>query len=299
MNILQTALITLEQSCLYFPLVLGAYVSISLMKLPDLSIEAAYLFGALLATRLLMLNLGLPLGLMLVLIVLVSIFGGVVVGLTSSMLTRYAKIPHLLSSILTVGLFHGLNQLTLGSAMVSLSSYVNVLTLGDWFVKNPELPVLFAVMMSLLIVGYLFLKTQLGYALAVFGNNPNFFGHYGISTNFVVLTGVALANGLAGLSGYFVAQSSGFVDVNAGHGMALFCITALILGKAFACTNKFFSIRVPIMGTIGYFTIMQLLLNLGFNQKYFTMIQAFLVLSILIYTYRLKGRHMMADHLGV
>lgn len=299
MSIMQTALITLEQSCLYFPLVLGAYISISLMKLPDLSIEAAYLFGALLATRVMLMDIAFPNAVILPVVLLVSVIGGIAVGCISSTLTRYAKIPHLLSSILTVGLFHGLSQLILGSSMVSLSKFADIMVIGDWFVKYPELPLLFLIMVGLLGSGYFFFKTQLGYSFAVFGDNPHFFEHHRISTNYVVMTGIMLANGLAGLSGYFVAQTSGFVDINAGHGIALFCITALILGKTFSFTNKFLAVRVPLVGTLSYFVIIQLLLQVGFNQKYFTMVQAGFVILILVYKYRLKGRRMMADHLGV
>ena len=38
---------------------------------------------------------------------------------------------------------------------------------------------------------FLFLKTQLGYSIAVYGNNPAFFQFYGISTGFVVACGLA------------------------------------------------------------------------------------------------------------
>ncbi len=39
-------LVVLEQSLLHIPLVIGAYVSLSLLKVPDLSIESAYVVGA-------------------------------------------------------------------------------------------------------------------------------------------------------------------------------------------------------------------------------------------------------------
>ena len=41
-----TLLVTLEQTLLYVPLVVGGYISISLMKVPDLSLESAFIFGA-------------------------------------------------------------------------------------------------------------------------------------------------------------------------------------------------------------------------------------------------------------
>ena len=48
---MNTLLIIIEQICLYLPLVFGAYISMSLLKLPDLSIETAYVFGAILGSQ--------------------------------------------------------------------------------------------------------------------------------------------------------------------------------------------------------------------------------------------------------
>ena len=64
------------------------------------------------------------------------------VGMISSILTQKAKIPHLLSSIMTIGLFHGINQFVLGGPNISLSAQVNILeyfNIFDFLVQNPEL----------------------------------------------------------------------------------------------------------------------------------------------------------------
>ena len=84
-------------------------------------------------------------------------------------------------------------------------------------------------------------RTQIGYSYAVYGNNPQFFRNYGISTSFVFITGIMIANALAGLSGYLFAQSNSFIELNMGLGKALLCITALILGKSLVRTKKPFS----------------------------------------------------------
>jgi putative tryptophan/tyrosine transport system permease protein len=297
--VLHTMLIVLEQSFLYMPLVFGAYISISLMKMPDLSIESAYVFGAIVAVRCLEKMQWLPFSLHLPVALCLALLGGMVVGLISSCLTQFARIPHLLSSVLTIGLFHGINQFILGTSSFSLSSFINPLAVGFW-AKNPELPILASVGFGLIILGCLFLHTQLGYSFAVFGNNSQFFENYKISTAFICCSGITLANALAGISGYFVAQSSGFVDVNAGLGMALFCVTSLILGKALYFFRKPFSLTIPIIGTLSYFSIAQFLLKIGFNQKYFTMIQAAIVLFILINRFRKMKQHRMSiDNLGV
>lgn len=293
-----TVLIILELSCLYLPLVLGAYVNISLMKVPDLSIESAYVFGGIVGAQMLTCCTDLPLPLTLLAVIVASILGGMIVGCFSSFFTRLAHLPHLLSSILTGGIFYGVNQLVLGGANMSLGVYKNPLAMGDFLMRSPELTGLACIALLLSVVGYYFLKTQLGFALAIFGNNPNFFEHYGIATDVIFAKGIILGNGLAGLSGYLIAQSSGFIDVNAGLGMALGCITALILGKTLVRTKKNLSILVPLVGTVAFCALQQVLLKIGCSQKYFTSIQAVVVLFILMYKYRHEHAS-GSDNLGV
>ena len=48
---IETVLIILEQVLLHFPLILGAYISISLLKVPDLSLESAYVCDAIMGAQ--------------------------------------------------------------------------------------------------------------------------------------------------------------------------------------------------------------------------------------------------------
>lgn len=296
---LEIALIVCEQAFLYFPLIMGAYISISLLKVPDLSIESAYVFGAICAARLMPTLSALPLPLMLCCTVLASIIGGILVGGVVFILTRLFHVPHLLASILTIGLFHGLNQLVLGTSNFSLSAYENPLAWLDGIALHPEFIVLAVIFTALVTLGILLFRTQLGYSFFIYGNNPSFFSNYDISSKYVFCGGLLIANALAGLAGYCVAQSSSFIDVNAGFGMALFSVTCLILGKALV-RSRLCSVLVPIVGIFAYGIIQQGLLKVGFNLKYFTMIQSAIVLGILISQYRHGGiRKHKIDNLGV
>ncbi len=292
-----TALVVLEFVCLYFPLVLGSYCTISLMKIPDLSIEAAYVCGSITGVRMLILTNHMSIFASAVLSFSASIAGGLLVGLTSSMLTHRAGFPHLLSSILTAGIFHGANQFLLGTSNVSITSRRNLIGLLDYLRRYPELPTLIIATIIIAVVGHFFLKTKLGTSLAVYGNNPRFFENYGISTRFIFISGVMISNGLAGLAGFFDAQASGFVDVNMGALKALFCITSIILGKTLVASDKPASIWVPIVGSFSYFIIIQLLLKINFNLKYFTMVNSLIVATILIVKYNQSRSR--TNHLGV
>lgn len=290
----ETILIITEQALMHFPLILGAYISVSLMKLPDLSIESAYIFGALAATKIVPYCVELPTPIALMLILSTSIISGALVGIVSGILTHKARIPYLLASIISVGIFHGISQLCAG-VYVSVSGYENILA-SNYMQLHPELPLLVFICGLFTLAAFYFFKTELGYCLAVFGNNPSFFAHYGISTSYVFVTGLAIANGCAGISGYLCAQSNGFADISMGFGKLLLCVTALILGKIIPI--KKISVLIPIAGLFAYFTLQQLLLKVGFDLRYFTMVQALVIVAILIVQHR-KKENLHSDHLGV
>lgn len=295
---LNMILVIAEQSLLHFPLILGAYLSFSLLKVPDLSIEVAYVVGAIAASYAMNGMVTMPMGFMIIGIMVATLFGGALVGFTSSMLTQKGGFSHLLSSIVAVGLFHGINQF-ISPAYVSLSKTYNYLTFFDYIPQHPEFLMLALIGCIMIVLTYCLFKTQLGYAYAVYGNNPQFFNNYGISTSFVFITGIMLANACAGFSGYLFAQSNNFIELSMGVGKALLCVTALILGKAFVQSKKPFSLCIPAVGTVVYFTLQQLLLKVGFNLKYFTAVQALLVLCIMMYTYRTQQQRSFNDSLGV
>lgn len=286
-----------EQSALYLPLVLGAYISIALMRLPNLSIETAFVTGAVLGQVALRCAPAMPQGLLLIMVCGVSLLGGLIVGLAKALFMQCAAMPSLLASILATGVFYGINLYVLDGAIVSLASYTNPLVLGV-MTEHAELYSLFGVALVGSLVCFLLFKTQLGYSLAIYGNNPQFFKHYNISSSYVVIMGLMLGNALAGLSGYLVAQNSGFVDINAGMGVTLFCITALMLGKLCMRSKTVMSVVVPLAGVVLYCLIQQLLLRVGCNIKYFMVIQALVVFCVVLAKNRGKEQS-HTDHLGV
>ena len=57
-------------------------------------------------------------------------------------------------------------------------------------------------------------------------------------------------------------------------------------GQSISAHQKIASILVPITGTFAYFTLQQSLLKVGFNLKYFSALQALMVLGLLIAFYK-------------
>jgi putative ABC transport system permease protein len=291
---LDTLLIILEQACTYIPLIAGAYICIASMKVPDLSIESAYMFGAMVSAKMITM-MHAPVIIVVPLVILASMMGGMYVGLLSSVITTYGKIPHLLSSILTIGLLHGITQAISGS-YISLSTFENPLIIAKSFDHHPELVCLAIIACMVLIGIYLLFKTQLGYSYIVYGNNPHFFKYYHISSSYIFITGIVISNALAGLAGYLNAQTNGFSDLNLGLGKALLCITSLILGKTMVADKRLPTL-ITAGGTMLYFALQQSLIKIGFDLKYFAMVQAIIVLIILLFVY--KKKHESIHHLGV
>jgi putative ABC transport system permease protein len=285
---INTMSVIFEQLLLHVPLILGAYISFSLLDVPDLSIESAYVMGACVGAQVLkatpyfisVSNSSLDLGFTFCVGLIASLVAGAVVGSVSSIFTQKGGFSHLLSSIVTNGLFHGINQYLFPSYL-SLAGLVS---------SGSEYGMLVGIAAILVSLVYLLFKTQLGYAYAVYGTNHQFFAHYGISTHYVFTSGIMLANALAGLSGYLVGQASMCVELNMGAGKALFCITVLILGSCVRSKRTGASVLVPLRGVAIYFTLQQVLLKLGFNLKYFTAVQAIIVACIFLCVLRDKQK---------
>lgn len=287
-----------EQIGLYIPLVLGAYLSISLMKIPNLSIETAYVFGAIMASQVLMFegNCGVV---MLMLALILAACGGAIVGIVAATLNVSAKFSHILSAIITMGLFHGIAQWVMGGAHMTISHVYNPLRLLDRVPEFPELPVIMMIVIFVCFLFYVLLKTELGIACALYGDNIAFLKNYRMNQSYVVVAGMAISGALAGISGYMVAQSNGFADSTMGVGLPLLCLSSLIIGKSLYQSGRPIQMSAALIGIIGYFVMQTILLKVGFDLKYFTSVQAVLVATLLMLSSRLLKRHDQQNLLGI
>ncbi|HXF29498.1 MAG TPA: hypothetical protein VN457_06575, partial [Chlamydiales bacterium] len=197
----------IEQALIALPLLIGAYITLSLLKLPDFSIESAYLFGAVVAF--LTKDCSLPV------VALSALGGGIVVGATVSTLHQICRLPFLLAAIVTNGIFHGLTQFALGTSMKSFHPAFALSELSLCIIVG---------LLLVLIVGVC-LRSQLGYSFAIYGNNPLFFHHHPVSGRYVLFFGMMTGHGCAGLSGFLFATSNGFVDLTMNFGVILLCLT--------------------------------------------------------------------------
>lgn len=287
----------LEQILLFLPLLLGAYISMGLMKISNLSIESGYLFGAILASELLL--DGYTGFAALAVALLGSAFGGAISGIIAGTLAEKAQFSHVLSAIITIGLFQGIAQLVIGGSHITLSGVYNPLKSFVKFQQYPNLIMIGLVSFFLYLLFCIFMKTQLGMSCAIYGNNPCFLQNYRMNQSFVVISGLAISNAFAGISGYMVAQSNGFVDLYMGMGLPLLCLSSLIIGKTIRGSFRPIQPSIPLLGAVGYFVIQFLLLEIGFDLRYFIAIQAVLVAAMLLISSRFFKESSRQDLLGI
>jgi putative ABC transport system permease protein len=220
----------------------GVYLTFRVLDFPDLTVDASFPAGA--AVAAVVITSGAPPSL--------ALPGAFVIGALLGALTAVAhltlRINSLLASILTVTAAFTINLRIQGSANVSLLGQETFYTplidpardvleawLGDTGLqinRNVVTAVVAAVVLVVLVVLLnLFFRTEVGLALRSTGANQQMSRAQGIDTRRYVLGGVALSNGLIGVSGALVSQHQGFADVNSGAGLIIAGLAAVIIGE--------------------------------------------------------------------
>lgn len=221
---------------------LGVFITFRILNFPDLTIDGSFPLGASIAAILISTGanpfLSLP----------VAFLGGALAGVSTALIANKLKIHSLLASILTTTALITVNLRVMGRSNIPLLKETTVFTPfidpvravlsavgGDNLVRlsNNILAILLAGTVVLLIKAILdwFMSTEIGLAIRATGANPQMIRAYGTDTQKVIVLGLALSNGLVGLSGALFAQYQGFADVNMGLGLIIAGLAAVIVGE--------------------------------------------------------------------
>lgn len=246
---------SLEQSLLFFPLVLGVYLSYSILRVTDMTVEGSFVLGAGLFAKLL------SLGNTVLLSGAAAIAAGLVAGLAIALIQRHGKIQSLIAGIIGVFMLYSINLQVMGRPNIGLQDL------------NGISPVkLLIIIVSLALVFGFLMKTRVGLMLRAFGSNAGLLKTLGKSNEFYRMLGLSLSNGLAALCGVLTAVQNGFADIHMGFGMALIAICTVMIGgqllkglfekKSFAIT---YEILACFVGVYIYFIGTQILLTQGID----------------------------------
>lgn len=126
---------------------------------------------------------------------------------------------------------------------------------------------------------YWFFGTEIGSALRATGNNEDMIRALGVNTKLTKLLALMLSNGLVGMSGALVCQSQKYADIQMGTGAIVIGLAAIVIGEVlfgwfrnFAC-----KLAAAVIGSVIYFVIRAIVLQLGLNPNYMKLLSAVIV----------------------
>ncbi len=259
---------------------LGIFISMKIFKIPDITTDGSYTLGAVITT--LGLLKGWPIGLVLLFTFLISSLAGACTGFIST----YLKVNPLLAGILMMTSLYSINLTLLGRSntpLVNVKTLFSVFHHGDENTYSEFIILGIVVIFIGLILAFL-LKSDFGIAMRATGDSESMVRSMGVNTSRMKILGLALANGLIGISGSLVAQYQGFVDVNMGVGVVITGLGSVVLGDAILSIFSLQSIPLKLIGVILGAVIFQLVLalsiSLGIDPNLLKLTTAVLVLFV-------------------
>lgn len=289
-DILRTSLLgSLGQGLLHAPVVIGVFMSLRIMKKPDLTVEGTFAFGAVIAMT--MLHNGAHFMATLV----VACLGGSIAGLATALIHTKLKVDGIISGLLVTMALFSINLFVMGGNTISapLDSFIfapirgRLLTFGIQPFNALLLSYIIVGAITLFIViAFLFLlyNTLFGLSIRATGDNERMACSIGVNTDSRKITSLAISNAITGLSGALVAQQQSGANVNMGTGVLVIGLAALVLGEIITPRNASILTRLffIMLGSFIYFSCISLIIVSGLlGPEWTRLLAALLTLSAL------------------
>ena len=120
------------------------------------------------------------------------------------------------------------------------------------------------------------------------GCNANMARAQGINTNFNIVLGLMLSNGLVAFSGALLSQYQGFADVQMGRGAIVIGLAAVVIGEAvFSKIFRNFALKLLSVGigSVIYYIVMQICIWFKIDTDLLKMLSAIVVAIFLAVPY--------------
>ncbi len=206
------------QGLIWGIMAIGVYITYKILDVADLTVDGTMCTGG--AVSIMMMLNGYNVWVSL----LVALAAGMLAGLVTGIFHTFMGIPAILAGILTQLALYSINLKIMGKAnqAISVMNYDLLVSLRN--VKNVPFyqnSILVVSIFCIVIIGvlYWFFGTELGCSLRATGCNPNMSRAQGINTNFNVVLGLMISNGLVALASALYSQYQGFADINMGRGV--------------------------------------------------------------------------------
>ena len=274
-----TALLgAVAQGILWGAMVLGVYITYKLLDIADLTADGSFAFGGCVcAVMIVNFNMN-PL-----LALLFATFAGMIAGLVTGALHTIFEIPAILAGILTQISLWSINLRVMGKSNIPL---LKTNTIFSWLtdatgMSNAVAGVILGgiIIVLVIMILYWFFGTELGSALRATGNNEAMIRALGVNTGHAKLLALVISNGLIGLSGGLIVQSQKYADINAGTGAIVIGLAAIVIGEVILgkVISFWMKLSAAVVGSIVYFVIRGIVLQLGMDANDMKMLSAIIV----------------------
>lgn len=267
---------------LYAFMAMGVFITFRIHDFPDITVDGSFVTGAAMTAVLIIAGVNPWLALL-----LSFLAAGAAGAITALIHTRF-QINGLLAGIMVMTGLYSVNLHIMGRSNIPLLNEPGFIT----SIKNinPGLPyevwlciVFSAVVAVFWLAVSAFFRTDFGISMRATGNNPTMAAASGINVNGMKIFGIALANGMVGISGSLVAQYQGFADIGMGIGSIVFGLAAVIVGETVLPMRSIWAKTAgAIAGSIIFRLMVALALYVGLNPIDLKLITAVFVLAILI-----------------
>ncbi len=273
----------LEQGLVYAVMALGVYITYKILDFPDLTVDGSFPLGAALTASML------AAGQAAVLTLPVSFLAGAAAGICTGLIHVKVKVRDLLSGIIMMTALYSINLRITGRANLPIyqqetifdNSFLNAVfpeQAASWQTAAVLLVLVFAVKGLL----DLYLKTQSGFLLRAAGDNDTIVTSLGVDKGRVKIIGLAIANGLASLSGCLFAQQQRFFDISIGTGTVVIGLASVIIGTSLFRKVRFLKLTTGVVaGALLYKGCVAIAISLGLKSTDLNLITAILFLLVL------------------
>lgn len=281
---------SVETGLVFSLVALGVFVTFRVLSFPDLTVDGSFALGGAVASVLIISGMD-PF-----LASLAAAAAGAMAGLVTAWLHVKLRIMALLASILTMIGLYSINIRIMKGPTVPLLNERTVITAFDAIgLKSSVLgPLVFVVVAAFATAALCaFLLSERGLAMRATGANPTMARAHGVRTTRAILLGLAICNGLVGLSGGLLAQAQGAADVSMGIGVVIIGLAAVIGGTAVVPGRMLvLSVIACVLGSILYQLIVAASLNagtLGLTASDVNLVTAVLVCIAIVLSNRAGG----------
>ena len=286
------------QGLIWGIMAIGLYITYRVLDVADLTVDGSFCTGGAVCVMLILAGFNPAVAMLAAFVV------GMCTGFATGFFHTFCGIPAILAGILTQ---LGLWSVNLAIMGMKANQYININNF-DVFVSLRYLqdvgaglrpiwqhPILVVGLFTVVVVGilYWFFGTELGSSIRATGANQHMARAQGINTNFNVVLGLMISNGLVALSGALLSQFQSYADINMGRGAIVIGLAAIIIGEV-VFGKIFVNFGLKLMsvsiGAIIYYLVVQAVITLlRIDTNYLKLITAVIVAIFLTVPY-LKGK---------